>query len=274
MGPGIAWRPRPPGRQFDDARRAHPDWPRVLGEGDSWFSHPLEWNILYHLSAGGGYAIRRIATTGAEMRDRVFGTPAHPPHFVRQLRRRGVGFELLLWSGGGNDLLGEPLTRMLRRRAEVPRGWRGLIRDGVVASELDRIRGYYERVIFLTARVRPGCEILAHGYDHPIPRDRGAELFWGHLHVAGPWMHPVLVREKGIRDPEVQRRIAAELVDRFNDVLAGLAAVHPHFHHVDLRGTLRGVRDWSDEIHPTSAGFRRMALRFRERMDALVGRRG
>lgn len=269
MSPAVPWRPRPPGRQFEETRRAHPEWPLVLAEGDSWFSHPLEWNILYHLSAGGGYAIRRIASNGAEMRGMVLETPDHPPQFVRQLRRP-LGWALLLWSGGGNDLLGAPLPRMLRHRAEVPRGWRGLLREDVVAHELGRLRTFYERVIFRTAQVRPRCHVLAHGYDHPFPRDAGAELFWGHLRLAGPWIQPVMVREKGILDPEVQRRLAAELVDRVNDLLAELAAAHPRFHHVDLRGTLRSPRQWADEIHPKSAGFRRMATRFRRAMDALV----
>jgi hypothetical protein len=33
----------------------------VLAQGDSWFAHPIQWNILFHLSAMGGYAIRRVA---------------------------------------------------------------------------------------------------------------------------------------------------------------------------------------------------------------------
>lgn len=263
------WRPRPPGRQFDETRRRHPDWPLVLGEGDSWFAHPLEWNILYQLSAAGSYAIRRIASPGREMRAMVLEAPDRPPAFVRQLRRP-LRWRLLLWSGGGNDLLGGPLTRMLRHRSEVRRGWRRLIREEVVAAELARIRHYFERVIFRTAQTRPRCRILAHGYDHPHPRDAGIGLFWGHIPLGGPWMHPVMAVEKGIRDPAVQRALAAELVDRFNALLAELDAAHADFHHVDLRGTLASVREWDDEIHPTSAGFAKMARAFRRRMDAVV----
>lgn len=264
-----AWRPGPPGRQFDDDRRRHPLWPLVLGEGDSWFSHPIQWNILWHLSARGGYAIRRIARSGDEMRAMVLETPGHRPQFVKQLSRP-FPWRILLWSGGGNDLLGAPLTRILRQRSEVARGWRGLIRDSVVAAELARIRHYYQRVLFRTAQVRPGCQVVAHGYDHPYPRNKGVGLFWGHLPVVGPWIHPVMVEEKGITDPDTQHRIASELVDRFNDLLAELAAAHPQLHHVDLRGTLTSVAQWDDEIHPRSAGFKKMAARFRAVMDGLV----
>ncbi len=218
------WRPRPPGRQFDDTRRAHPDWPCVLAEGDSWFAHPIQWNILFHLSAMGGYAIRRLASIGDELRD------------------------------------------MVRRRAEVARGWRGLIRDDAADAALEAVRRAWLRVIFRTQQIRPGLPILAHGYDYPFPRPKGTPLFWGRLTFKGPWIHPVLHGEKGITDPDERYAIVAELVDRLNRMLARLAAEHPTFHHVDLRGTLPSPRQWDDEIHPRSAGFRAMAKTFADAM--------
>jgi len=245
----------------------------VIGEGDSCFSHPIEWNILYHLSARGGYSIRRIAGTGTEVRDRVREAPDHTPPYIRQLRRR-LPWELLLVSGGGNDLLGDPLPDMLRHRSEVSRGWRGLIRDDVVDAELGRIRRAYERMILRTAELQPQCALLVHGYDYPHPRDAGAALFWGRVTVSGPWLYPVMAEEKGIRDLETRRKLARELVDRLNHMLRALAAEHASFHHVDLRGTLTSVRQWADEIHPRSAGFAKMAARFRRAMDAALADTG
>lgn len=241
----------------------------VLAEGDSWFAHPTEWNILYHLSDQGGYSIRRLASIGHTLRDMVREAPGRVPQFVRQLERP-VPWELMLFSGGGNDLLGDRLPDMLRHRREVSRGWRGLIRDEVVDAELASIRRAYERVILRTTERRPECEILAHGYDHPHPRDRGAALFWGRLTVTGPWMHPVMAGEKGIRDGETRYKLARELIDRLNRTLRELSKSHARFHHVDLRGTLSSVRQWKDEIHPKSAGFRRMARTFRRAMDAVI----
>ncbi len=271
MAPASPWRPRPAGRQFDDTRRAHPDWPLVVAEGDSWFSHPVEWNILFHLSDLGGYAIRRLASSGDELRDMVREAPDHVPQFIRQLRRP-IRWDLLLVSGGGNDLLGARLPEMLRHRSEVARGWRGLLREDVVEAELASIRRAYERILYRTAQIRPGLPILAHGYDHPFVRPVGATLFWGRVTVVGPWMHPVMVGEKGITDADTRDRLARELVDRFNAMLRELDQRHPQFHHLDLRGMLPDVRQWADEIHPKSAGFRRMALRFRDAMDGALGR--
>jgi len=272
MSPRSAWRPRPPGRQFDDTRRANPGWPLVIAEGDSWFAHPTEWNILYHLSDLGGYSIRRLASIGDTLRDMVRQAPGRRPQFLRQLERP-VPWDLLLVSGGGNDLLGDRLPDMLRHRSEVSRGWRGLIRDEVVAAEIASIRRAYERIIDRTAERRPECQILAHGYDYPHPRDRGAGLFWGRITVTGPWMYPVMAGEKGIHDAETRHKLARELIDRLNRALRELARHRASFHHVDLRGTLTSVRQWEDEIHPRSAGFRKMARTFRREMDRVVVRK-
>lgn len=263
------WRPRPPGRQFTDTRRDHPLWPCVLAEGDSWFSHPVEWNILFHLSAMGGYAIRRISSSGDELRDMVREAPDHEPEFIRQLRRP-VPWELLLFSGGGNDLLGDPLPDLVRHRSEVSRGWRGLIRDAAVDAAVEAIRRAWLRVIFRTAQIRPGLPILVHGYDYPFPDNRAATLFWGRVTAAGPWLFPILHGEKAITDPDERYKICAELVDRYNHMLRDLAAEHPTFHHLNLRGTLPAAHQWDDEIHPKSDGFKQMAQAFREAMDRLL----
>ncbi len=263
------WRPRSPGRQFDDTRRANPSWPLVVAEGDSWFAHPIQWNILYQLSNMGGYAIRRLASIGDELRDMVREAPDHEPQFILQLRRR-IRWDLLLFSGGGNDLLGARLPDVLRHRSEVSRGWRELIRDEVVDAELAGIRRCYERIIFRTAQLRPQCQILAHGYDYAYPRNKGATLFWGRVTVTGPWMYPVMVNEKGITDADTRFKIVVELIDRFNRMLRELAKEHATFHHVDLRKTLTSVRQWDDEIHPKSGGFKKMARKFRYVMDRAI----
>ena len=60
------------------------------------------------------------------------------------------------------------------------------------------------------------------------------------------------------------------LIERLNDeVLAPLATGNPHFHHVDLRGTLHSMNDWDDEIHPKSGGFKEMAMVLKAALDRL-----
>lgn len=51
--------------------------------------------------------------------------------------------------------------------------------------------------------------------------------------------------------------------------LRPLHAAESDFEHIDLRGMLPGVQQWEDEIHPRSAGFRRIAEKFKQRLDVL-----
>ena len=54
-----------------DARRKNPFWPLVLAEGDSWFSHPIQKNIVAQLVASGVYAILDVAFIGDTLREMV-----------------------------------------------------------------------------------------------------------------------------------------------------------------------------------------------------------
>jgi hypothetical protein len=170
----------------------------------------------------------------------------------------------------GTICWGGTFPSFLRHRDEVPRGWRGLILDDDLKAVLRTLRRAYEAVIYRTAQLQPQCHILVHGYDYPFPRDKGAEFFWGSISVAGPWMYPVMAQQKGITDLDTRYKIAKELVDRFNVMLRTLASEHDRFHYVNLRGMLPSVRQWRDEIHPRSAGSRRMALEFRAVMDRIT----
>lgn len=264
------YRPRPPAREFEEIRRQNPHWPQVLAEGDSWFAHPTEWNILFHLLDRGGFAIRRLASVGDELAEMLNDVGGRTPQYLKKLQSRRFRWRALLFSGGGNDLLGKPLKPMLRDRREVSH-WRDCLIDQVLDAELAKLRSLFEELIEQTDQERPGLPILVHGYDYPFPRDKGATLFWGALTVTGPWMYPVMKDKRHIEDREEQRKLVSILIDRLNDeVLAGLDADHASFHHIDLRGTLPSVRQWSDEIHPKSSGFKRMARAYRRKLVELL----
>ena len=102
---------------------------------------------------------------------------------------------------------------------------------------------------------RRSCAIVVHGYDYPIPSNRPIRQLG--VRLRRPWMHPAMVA-KGIVDPVEQRAIARELIDRFGRRLRALADAHERVATVDFRGTL-GERDWGDEIHPSRAGFEKLA---------------
>ena len=76
--------------------------------------------------------------------------------------------------------------------------------------------------------------VLLHGYDYPVPDGRGyMGGFWA---LPGPWLEPAF-RRKGYADMTERVRVMAGLIDRFNDMIAGLPG-QPGLEHVtylDLR---------------------------------------
>lgn len=263
----VTFNRRSPKADFEAVRRKRPHWPLVLAEGDSWFAHPLLTNILYHLHDGGGFAIRRIARIGDTLRSIVREVSGRP-EYVRRLSSRRTPYALLLVSAGGNDILGENLEDIVRETAsDAPA--RAAIDPDAWGMVLYRVREDYQRLIRRTLETRPSCQILAHGYDYPFPRDEGATIFW--KTVSGPWIQPVM-ESKGVLDPRKQRDIVAILLDDFHDkVLKPLQDEIPAFHRVDLRRTLRSQSDWNDEIHPSADGFRMLAEKIRGVMQQLTG---
>jgi lysophospholipase L1-like esterase len=76
---------------------------------------------------------------------------------------------------------------------------------------------------------------------------------------------------------EMRERVARLLVDALADTLLSLAL--PAVHVVDTRNTLAPADpastgssgDWLNEIHPTPAGYRKIAARLSDAIDETLG---
>ena len=79
---------------------------------------------------------------------------------------------------------------------------------------------------------------------------------------------PGFLLRKGFVDLPSCTRMAQELIERFNTMLAGVAILpqYRHVHYIDLRNSLSTGRDykdwWANELHPTPRGWSRIAGRF------------
>ena len=70
-------------------------------------------------------------------------------------------------------------------------------------------------------------------------------------------------------------QLIAELIDRFNTMLAAVSAI-PEFVHVrylDLRGTLKRdntyKKHWDNELHPSGTGFDLVTKNFADLIETL-----
>lgn len=247
---------------FQRARQQHPDWPSVVSEGDSWFSYELRGNVIDRLddpldSAPNNqqrWALLRLEQSGDEIVEILSG--GQRAYLRQEVFETFEGIDALLFSAGGNDIIGPDLLPLLREfePGDLP------VEDRVHRDRLDRRLGQIESLLLelidLGAETQPDMEIYMHGYDVPERLGEPARLV--KFRVAGPWILPHFVT-RGYRDhPELIREILSYLIDRFNEMLADLARRHERFHHVDVRGVVGN--DWADEIHPN----RRAAMRVAE----------
>ena len=240
-------------RRYRARLSENPNALRIVSEGDSWFQYPFQLDdVIDHLMARKEFAVRSLGAGGDQLFEmaedgEVFEAVAEEaPHIV-------------LLSGGGNDVLGDgKLASYLKTFAEGRRAEEYLKADFEVLAET--ILGLYQQIIEGLLRQHPDLTILLHGYDYAIP-------------AGGRWLGEPMAT-KGIVDPGTQRDIIRVILDRLNAEFVKLAArFDGSVVHVDCRN-LVGEKEWHDELHPTDAGFRKVAERFAAEIGRIIGRDG
>jgi hypothetical protein len=259
---------------------------RVLAEGDSWFSMAdlpltvLSPSQLRSLKFPGQTLLVNCAQPGDELRNMArWSTNAA----FRDLLHDGIGpgTDLILLSGGGNDLI-NAADELLLDFAAVGPGHAPA--DYVDAAKMRRFIDDYIKAGFRTLvgwRDAPqsaskGVPIVVHTYDYSMPRNAPATVLAG---KAGPWLHPVMER-KGI--PAALRfDLSKHLLDCLGDAIVQLETVEhlPNFHVVNTRGVLTAsavdetgpTADWINEIHASKQGYDKLyAQRWQPVIDGLL----
>ncbi|MUT27348.1 MULTISPECIES: hypothetical protein [Mesorhizobium] len=266
----VGWRRQ---NRFLMRRRENDPRPVLVSVGDSWFQFPLFLSDVID-QLGDTYSIWSLDAAGDTLENMV----SHQQRHFQGLRRwKGVA-KLLLFSGSGNDIVGEDpdgvsvLTKILRPfEPGKPAAW--YLETGEFHRRLATLKGLYERLFKEVANEFPGLPVLCHGYDHAIPafpQDKRNPL-WARQ---DQWLTGPMVRRLGILDPTLRREIIANLIDRLNAMLIGLCGgnaggTHKNAFHVDVRGVVRDR--WADELHPTDRGFTDVTKRFADVVSQALG---
>ena len=175
------------------------------------------------------------------------------------------GFEILLFSGGGNDIAGDQFCLWLK-----PNTGDGAA-SAVDAARLQEILGIveagYRDLIDIRDRCAPDCWIVTYAYDFPQPSDKG-------VCGVGPWLKPSL-DYRGWTNAADQFAIAKMVLSKFNERLAALEmeqkAAGKKLLHVPTQGTLNPRTDWANEIHPNATGFTKIAKVFSTALNGISG---
>ena len=242
-------------QRFRDSIKRYPKRPIILAEGDSWFAYPTRKNLIDHVGKMGRFSLLNLASNGDEA-VQMLGIKQK-----KKMRRYLSKYDIqaLLFSAGGNDIVGEDMLSILRPVSNH-RDWRGCLRKEQFNRKLRMIRGAYEDLIDLRDDLRETCTIITHGYDYPHPSDVGFK-FAG-IKLTGPWMKPYM-DSMGLTHDTAQRALARHLLTELGKMLRTLEKKTPNFVYAKTQGTLN-VNEWGDEIHPTSAGFGKIAAHFKK----------
>jgi len=248
----------------------------IVAEGDSWFAYPPEWfistepsNILMYLSS---WTQRRanflsLASNGDEVIDMLSGSQKHTLIRVLRLYEREPNIkpvDLLLFSGGGNDLVGDDdFERFIVRDAT------GIdnAQDCIEMDRLDRktteIALAYEELLDIRDFYTPNTIVLTHTYDYPYPSDKGAEFLGGLIRTKA-WVKRFM--DKANIDESLQADVIKICIDTLADKILEVAKKRDGFVVVDTRGTLKKRKYWLNEIHPTSKGFKKISKKIYKKM--------
>jgi len=237
--------------------------PAIIAEGDSWFGYPPPWllvgeasNLLDWIAKSDRprFNMLRLEKNGDEAIDMLSGAQKHKIN--RLLEKYADTIDVFLFSGGGNDIVGEYDMPFLLHDYKDGMTAADCIREERFARKLTSIQNAYLDLIDIRNEHRARCTIITHTYDIPIPSNDKARFLGGLIHVK-PWIKPYMDAKK--IPPTLQRPIAEILLQRFRDTLLEIQNLPTveRFVVVDTQGTLdpHNKKLWVNEIHPSSDGF-------------------
>lgn len=238
---------------------------QILAEGDSWFDYPVPGfggGIIPRLERRLGVPILQLAKAGDEVRY-MLGVEERTL-LTRHLRRgcpAGGPWDVLLFSGGGNDIVDNPMALWIRDfDSTQPPETR--IHSERFAAALTLVRAGYEDLIALRDLWSPTTHIILHGYDFAIPDGRD-------VCFVGPWLKPTFDL-RGFPDLKGRAAVVKAMLQQFAAQLAAIASTSDRVTVISSQGTLQPQKDaWHNELHPARAGFDRFAELFQREIRAL-----
>ena len=170
---------------------------QVFAEGDSWFDYPpflFKGGIIPRVESRLGVPILNLAKAGDEVR---FMLGVEQRLRLTQLLTEGCPaggpWDVLLFSGGGNDIVDNPMALWVR-------DWDPTIPPAAHLNQprfdtaLGMVRAGYEDLIILRDKLSPNTHLVFHGYDFAIP--------------GRPWhLPPRAVAETDLRPARLSRHV-------------------------------------------------------------------
>jgi hypothetical protein len=174
----------------------------------------------------------------------------------------GGSWDVLLFSGGGNDIVDNPMALWIRDfDPAIPPA--AHILPARFAAALALVRAGYEDAIAFRDQFSPETHLILHAYDFAIPDGRGVCFL-------GPWLRPAFDSHRFPRTGSAAREVVKQMLTQFAAMLANVASLHNRVTLINAQGTLEPIAaSWHNELHPTSKGFDKFADIFHDKLKAL-----
>jgi hypothetical protein len=243
---------------------------QILAEGDSWFDYPYPslffgGGVIKRLTKRLGVPILNLAKAGDEARN-MLGVEQRE-RLTQHLENgcpAGGDWDVLLFSGGGNDIVGNPMALWINDYKSGLSPAR-LINQPRFDAALSLVRAAYEDLIGLRDSLSPGTRLVFHAYDFAIPDGRGV------CHL-GPWLKPTFDLH-AFPSQTAAFNVVKAMLKQFATMLRSLERNHGAVTFINTQGTL-AVRtsSWHNELHPSKSGFNQITQVFYHKLKSLYPR--
>lgn len=243
---------------------------KIIAEGDSWFDYPYPGfggGVIDRLQAKLGVPILNLAKAGDEVRY-MLGVQQREAITKRLIDGSPTGdrWDVMLFSGGGNDIVGEPMALWIDEyKNSLPAN--ALINQPRFDAALAIVKAGYEDLIKIRDDYSPNTYLVFHGYDFAIPDGRGVCFY-------GPWLKPTFTHRKFPANLKVATGVVEVMLRQFAQVLTDIEAKNNGVTFIKTQGTLRrDSASWHNELHPSADGFDKFAELFAQDLKALFPNR-
>lgn len=233
------WAKRKRMKRYKEIIAKHPNWIRLVSEGDSWFQHPLVKDTIDHLF--NHFSVYSLGAGGDELSN-IFNQNEYLPALEAE------GAKGLLLSGGGNDLMGGHFGEYLNEYSPGTDARRFL--NNEFFAKVNDMMNIYQTIFASMKKLKPNVKIFTHGYDYVVPRSGKLGKYLGKP-----------MENNGITNPADKKALIRTIIDEFNNRMHTLTDQYDNVVFVDVRDTVREPH-WYDEIHPDSLGFQQVSLKF------------
>jgi hypothetical protein len=240
----------------------------LLADGDSWFDYPLTDGLPIG-SSDIIHQLQSLITPAPEILNLAHHGDATTAlmgvskrnELMKQLHDPNNGhFDAILFSGGGNDLVGDQFRLWLQDEASAGGDPTKAVDQQALSDILGVVVTAYRDLLAARDSMGHDIPIFVHAYDLALPTNIG-------VCGNGPWLFPSLQSRSWMNDTNPWdlakgAAIVKLILIEFEKQMRSLSTVPGNnVVYIETQGTLV-ASEWANDLHPTPGGFKKIAQQF------------